>query len=549
MATTKEKWQEIANRGLQDKFDPATRAKFDEAVNRGLITLQQQEEQNVDDTIVDSVGGTSPERLGDFTGASVVEPLATVVTSAIAEPVAGLAGLVQAVNPFAEEGSGARVVEATREAFTYKPKTEAGQESLESVGEVLKPVGELFEGAETFLGDKTFEATGSPTLAAMAKSVPTLFAELLGVVAGKQAVKATQNIKRSAAQGKIAREISDAVPSINQLKDTSRAVFKEIDSLGASLQPKAYNGLVNKLNKVSRSLGVDADVTPLASKALGKFVAKLDESPSLTEVDNLRTIAGNVAGSANRQEAAIGIAMVNAIDETLDKFSPTAFSRVAGSTEDIGKRYKVARDLWGRARRSELLEEAFTKARLQASGFENGVRTQFRSILNNKKTRRFFKPDEIKAMTRVVKGDKKENFARLVGKLGFSEGNASNLVGGSIGVAGGAAVGGPVGAVAVPLIGQVSRKLAQRMTVKNAEFADQVIRAGKDAKKIATAYIKNTPKAQRSAQELSELLMRPDIDLSLLPLTDLTKQAAQITTQNRAALVGALTASQQGTSQ
>ena len=38
MATTKEKWQEIANRGLQDRFDPETRAKLDEAVRRGLIT-------------------------------------------------------------------------------------------------------------------------------------------------------------------------------------------------------------------------------------------------------------------------------------------------------------------------------------------------------------------------------------------------------------------------------------------------------------------------------------------------------------------------------
>ena len=39
MATTKEKWQEIANRGLQGNFDPQTRAKFDEAVSRGLITV------------------------------------------------------------------------------------------------------------------------------------------------------------------------------------------------------------------------------------------------------------------------------------------------------------------------------------------------------------------------------------------------------------------------------------------------------------------------------------------------------------------------------
>jgi|TARA_R100001530_G_scaffold3596_5_gene5282 hypothetical protein len=45
----KEKWQEIANRGLQDRFDPETRIKFDEAVNRGLITLPSgapQEEPN-----------------------------------------------------------------------------------------------------------------------------------------------------------------------------------------------------------------------------------------------------------------------------------------------------------------------------------------------------------------------------------------------------------------------------------------------------------------------------------------------------------------------
>ena len=45
MADTKQKWQEIANRGLQDRFDPQTRVKFDEAVKRGLITIPQQEVQ------------------------------------------------------------------------------------------------------------------------------------------------------------------------------------------------------------------------------------------------------------------------------------------------------------------------------------------------------------------------------------------------------------------------------------------------------------------------------------------------------------------------
>ena len=41
MTTKQEKWQEIANRGLQDNFDPQTRARFDEAVKRGFITLPE----------------------------------------------------------------------------------------------------------------------------------------------------------------------------------------------------------------------------------------------------------------------------------------------------------------------------------------------------------------------------------------------------------------------------------------------------------------------------------------------------------------------------
>jgi len=71
MATKKEKWQEIANRGLQDKFDPNTRAKFDEAVKRGLITLPDTQLQSAGRT--QSSGGFGKAfdiaaRIGSFAG-------------------------------------------------------------------------------------------------------------------------------------------------------------------------------------------------------------------------------------------------------------------------------------------------------------------------------------------------------------------------------------------------------------------------------------------------------------------------------------------------
>lgn len=522
---------------------PPTEVELEEIFS----SINQSEVQNVIpsdtvDTIDGSVGKPSDE-LGplDTARAAVVEPLATIVTGAIAEPIAGLAGIAQAVNPFAEEGAGAKAVEATRKALTFIPKTEPGQKALQAAGEFIAPVGEAFQKAEQFLGNKTFELTGSPALAAAATSLPTLATEILGIATAKGGIKSAQALKRSAREGKITREIVDAVPSVDQLKDASRAVYKEIDDLGVSLKPGAYNSLVNKLRVVTDKLGIDPDITGSSSKAMKRFAARKGDTVSLTEVDTLRTIAQNAAKSIEPADAGIGIAMIDTVDNFLDKVGSGAFIKPDGPVTGIGRRYKTARDLWGRARRSELLGEAFEKARNQASGFENGVRTQFRSIINNKRQRKFFRPDELEAMTKVVRGTKTENFAKLIGRLGFSEGGATNILGGAAGVAGGAAIGGPAGAVIVPLVGQVSRKLAQRMTAKNAEFADQVIRAGKNARKITDAYLRNTKKASRSSQELSELLMRQDIDLNQIQRSAFALEAADIAIKNRAALAGALT--------
>lgn len=111
---------------------------------------------------------------------SIAEPAATLVTGAIAEPVAGLAGIAQAVNPFAEPGSGARAVESTREALTFQPRTEAGKEGLQAVGEVLEPVAGAIESVESTLGDIGFDVAG-PVGGAIGKTIPTAVLTALGI--------------------------------------------------------------------------------------------------------------------------------------------------------------------------------------------------------------------------------------------------------------------------------------------------------------------------------------------------------------------------------
>lgn len=472
---------------------------------------------------------------------AIFEPALAIGSGIVAEPAAGLAGIAQAINPFAAPGAGAEAVQATQEALTFQPKTPGGQAGLQAVGEVVAPIGEAISGAEKFLGDTTFDITGSPALAAAAATIPTAIGEVIGVALGKGAVKTAKNAKIAAKEGIITRELAEAAPTIDQLFDTSREVYKEIDDLGASLKPQPFEDLTQKLDKVTTNMGINPIITPKATQAVKEFDAIVGESVTLTELDILRKVAQNAAKSTEKADAAIGVAMIDTIDQAMDNFKRKDFTRPQDGAE-IGKRYKVARNLWGRARRSEIIEEAFEDARNQASGFENGIRTQFRSLLKNKRQRRFFSKSEINAMNRVVRGSTGENIAKLIGKFGFTEGGATSFLGASIGIGAGATIGGPIGAVIVPAIGQISKGLAQRLTVRNAEFANDVIRAGKDGRKIVQAYLDNTPAKSRSSQELSELLMRNDIDLDLLQQTELVTQAAQIAQQNRAALAGAVAA-------
>jgi hypothetical protein len=477
--------------------------------------------------------GTPEEERPSFPGAGIAEPAATLATGIVAEPVAGIAGLAASVAPtrpasvfgeaFGEPEEigpsgpevGAEAVKATREALTYKPKTEAGAKGLEAVGRVLEPVGKVLQAAESYLGDETFEATGSPALAAAATTIPTVIIEALGLAATKGMLKGAKRTKQLARDKAAMKAVVESAPDIEQIKNASRAVYSELDSSGVTITPGAFKGLNSKITTEIKKAGFRKKLAPKTAAVLDEFAAdaKIGKAPTLTEIDELRKVAQGAASALEPNEARLGGIIIETIDTFLDEAKPSVFIKGAAKPSEIIPKFRVARELWGRARRSELINEAFEKAKNQASGFENGIVTQFRSILNNKKKARFFKPEEVAVMKEVVRGTTPANMAKMVGRLGFSEGHATNVLGGLAGAAGGAAVFGAPGAVAVPLIGQVSRKLAQKLT-----------RAG------ASAYIAKVPRSQRTAAELSELLARPDIALDKLMISHspLIKEAAEI---------------------
>ncbi len=479
-----------------------------------------------------------------FPGAGIIEPAATLISGAIAEPIAGIAGLARTAISGPE--AGARAVEATREALTFEPRTEAGQRSLKTIGGVLAPVGEALKRAETFLGDETFEATGSPALAAAATTLPTVIIEAIGLAGGKGFLKGASKTRTLAKNRAIKKSIVDAAPDIDQIKDVSRAIYKELDDSGVMVKPEAYKGLVGQIDSSLKEAKFKPRLAKETSKVFEEFKSELGKAQSLSDIDSLRQAAqGAISGLATPNDKRLIGVITDTVDNFLDDATPNNFTRGAIKPSEILPKRKVAQELWGRARRSELINEAFENAGLAASGFENGLVTEFRKILRNKKQKRYFKPKELESMKLVVQGTTPANVAKVVGRFGFSEGHATNIIGGAIGVGFGGKLLGAPGAIGFPVVGQVSRKLAQKLQRNNARLADIVIRAGDNANDIAAAYLSQVPKKSRSAAELSELLLRPDIALEKLAISKntLMREAAEIAQGTRALrAAGAVTA-------
>ena len=437
-----------------------------------------------------------------------LETAATMASGIIAEPLAGIAGIAQSLNPFAEEGAGTKAVAATREALTYQGG-EVSQGQLESIGQVLAPVGDALSGVETALGDTTLDMTGSPFLASIAHSLPTAALEILGF---KGAGRFSRGAKAPTAK-QVQKSVVESAPEISALKDAARSVYSEIDSSGVRIKKNAVNSLVNRIEANTKKKGLDPRVTKQAAGALEALreIRNLDQP--ITELMTQKKIAQNVASSIDPAEKMLGNIMIDEIDSFLDNLSPGQLSKGDAAT---GKKVKAAGQLYGRAKRAEMINEAIESGSSAASGPENGIRNAFRAILKNKKKSKFLTATERKAMKDVVDGDFKTNLAKFVGRVGGFEGSSTNMLGTLGGIAGGTAFGGPLGAVAVPIAGMAAKKIANNLTTNKARFSSKIAAAGTNANDIAKAYLTIVPKAKRSVSDLADLLSDPSIDLDAL---------------------------------
>ena len=156
---------------------------------------------------------------------------------------------------------------------------------------------------------------------------------------------------------------------------------------------------------------------------------------TLEQAQILRRTLGLAAKSPDGAEGRLGRLLEDQFFDFIGNLPPVGWR--GGDGARAAELWRIGRSEWARFRRTETIEAAITRAQRAKGGFAEGLKSQFRTILNSPKKSRGFSEADLAAMDKFVQGGPIEDLLQV-----FSQGGAL-----PISVLGHLAAG-PVGAVA-----------------------------------------------------------------------------------------------------
>ena len=267
--------------------------------------------------------------------------------------------------------------------------------------------------------------------------------------------------------------IADA-PTPDQLRGQGSALFEAAEQAGVKFKPDYYAKFADDLLSDLVDQGADVILSPKVSRVADLLEKSKGRAPSIQEMSILRRQFGNAAGSADAAERRLAGIAIDKIDDFVE-----------GGAGHVGAQLAEARALWSRLRKSEVIDAAIENAQVAQAGVEAGLRNEFRSLWKARGSKRMrgFTEVELDAIKSVSEGNFGANVLRRIGSLGGGLDASRNMLNLMGGVAGGAAVGGPIGAALVPLAGHVAARASKTGTQNRAALARAITARGEVPKR------------------------------------------------------------------
>lgn len=276
----------------------------------------------------------------------------------------------------------------------------------------------------------------------------------------------------------MARAQKGAVPTVQELADDAGALYSAARSSGVTASPQMTDGIANTIDGIARAENVILpsgkvnSTYPKISGVLNIFDEYRGQPIDVGQMQSIRRSLQDAAKSIDPGERRVATIMLGEFDDFAHGVAPELAE---------------ASNLYWRSKLGETIEEAIDLAQNRSSqysqsGMENALRTQFRQ-LNAKIIKgqlRGVPPELAEQIRLVADGSPLQNFARGVGKFAV-RGPVSGVIPTLAGT-GGFAAGGPVGAAlgagAVALPGEIGKRMAESMSIRNAEVASALARSG-----------------------------------------------------------------------
>lgn len=297
--------------------------------------------------------------------------------------------------------------------------------------------------------------------------------------------KALSAIGRSRATGKAAAKLREIAPAVDELKAAASNLFRQAESSGVVVSQQTMENLSDKVWNRAINMGARSKLHPGAMAALEELRdAAAKGQASISDLMGVRRVLQMGANDVtNKDNTRIVSAIVDNFDDFMLNMKPKDFIK-GGPSKQAVEEWRQARELWRRSIKAGVIEDAFERAANAASGLENGLRQEFRAIVQPRrgggvnKIARMFSEEELDAMRKVANGNTTTKVLRTLSKFGFGANNQNNFLGGTIGAGTGAALGGPVGAMALPALGQAAGRGAEKVTEKMAGTVRAMVATG-----------------------------------------------------------------------
>lgn len=294
--------------------------------------------------------------------------------------------------------------------------------------------------------------------------------------------RVVDGVKHRVAQNRAGKVAIRGAPTTEELAQQGRAAYDAVDDLGVQIRPEAFSRATDNIRgNLRANTGFDelpgpGSLTPKSARAMqimddaSDVMANNPSNPALPfkSVDQMRRQAGAAAGNVTeKSDQKAGMEIIKGLDDFIENLSPD--DAIAGDVKALPGAIKKARETWQIMSKSQKIDDAMEAAENYRWGFSNGIRWQFKKILNSDKLRRGFNAAEIKAMQKVVKGTLPQKVLDLMGS-GLTQ------IGG---IAGGVVTGNPVAGLALTGASMASRAGANALARKNTEAARALIASGK----------------------------------------------------------------------